>query len=72
MYSIEVKNLNKEFNGFLKKKRLVAVEDVNLQVEKGEIIGLIGVNGADKTTLLKMICGLLKPTRGEIYQVPFQ
>ncbi|MFC1815807.1 ABC transporter ATP-binding protein [Thermodesulfobacteriota bacterium] len=67
MYSIEVKNLTKEFNGFLKKKRLVAVEDVNLQVEKGEIIGLLGVNGAGKTTLLKMICGLLKPTRGEIF-----
>jgi ABC-2 type transport system ATP-binding protein len=44
----------------------VAVDNVNLNIQKGEILGLLGINGAGKTTMLKMICGLLNPTRGEI------
>lgn len=43
-----------------------AVNDVNLHVKKGAIYGFIGRNGAGKTTFLKMICGLSKPTYGEI------
>jgi len=67
MNIIEAKNLTKEFKGILNHKPLVAVADVSLGVEKGEIVGLLGVNGAGKTTLLKMICGLLLPTRGEVF-----
>lgn len=40
---------------------------INLEVQKGEIIGLLGSNGAGKTTLLKLLCGLLEPTEGEIF-----
>lgn len=44
---------------------LVAVEGVELQVGRGEIFGLVGPDGAGKTTVLRMLCGLLDPTEGE-------
>lgn len=43
-----------------------AVNQVNLQIQEGEIYGFIGRNGAGKSTTLKMLCGLAKPTEGEI------
>lgn len=43
-----------------------AVKDVNFEVKKGEIVSLIGANGAGKTTILNTISGLVKPTSGEI------
>jgi ABC-type multidrug transport system ATPase subunit len=47
-------------------KNLTAVEKVDLQVNKGDIMGLLGPDGAGKTTLLRMICGLIPPDEGEI------
>jgi len=47
-------------------KNCVAVNNVNLQIREGEILGLIGHNGAGKTTILKMLVGLLTPTSGTI------
>ena len=47
-------------------KNFTAVNNVNLQINKGEILGLIGHNGAGKTTILKMMVGLLAPTSGTI------
>ena len=44
-----------------------AVQDVNLEVHSGEIIGIIGQNGSGKTTLVKHFNGLLKPTGGKVY-----
>lgn len=64
---IEARNLTKEFTSILNRQKLVAVDNVSLRVGKGEIVGLLGINGAGKTTLLKMICGLLVPTRGEVF-----
>jgi len=46
--------------------QLAAVKDLDLEVEEGEIVGLIGHNGAGKTTVLKMIVGLISPTSGKI------
>ncbi len=43
---------------------LVAVRDVSLRVERGEIFGVLGANGAGKSTTLRMLCGLLDPTSG--------
>ncbi|MGM0548218.1 MAG: ABC transporter ATP-binding protein, partial [Bacillota bacterium] len=57
---IEIKNLTKIFSGFK------ALNGINLEVEKGEIVGLLGPNGAGKTTTLKILMGLLKPTEGSI------
>ena len=43
-----------------------AAKDISFEVNKGEVFGLLGTNGAGKSTTIKMMCGLLKPTRGVI------
>lgn len=43
-----------------------AVKDVSVTIKKGEVFGLIGTNGAGKSTFLRMLCGVLKPDSGEI------
>lgn len=48
-------------------KDLIAVDDLNLTIQKNEIYALLGLNGAGKTTTIKMLTGLLKPTSGEAY-----
>lgn len=59
--SIEVKNLTKKFSD-----SDIAIDDLTLNIEKGKITGLIGPDGAGKTTLIRLIAGLLKPTSGEV------
>ena len=44
----------------------IAISDVNFQIKSGEIVGLLGHNGAGKTTIMKMLTGFLEPTSGEI------
>ncbi|KTC80549.1 ABC transporter ATP-binding protein [Legionella cherrii] len=56
--TIDVKGLTKKFD------EKVAVDHINLQVEKGSIFGFLGSNGSGKTTTIRMICGLLTPTDG--------
>lgn len=56
--SVRVEKLRRTFGDF------VAVNDISLQVRKGEIFGFLGPNGAGKSTTIKMLCGLLKPTAG--------
>ncbi len=58
---IEIKNISKTYSGKVK-----AVNQLNMTVEDGEIIGFIGPNGAGKTTTLKMMTGILNPDEGEI------
>jgi len=49
-----------------KKEKIIAVNDVNFSIGKGEIVGYIGANGAGKSTTIKMMCGILTPTEGKI------
>ncbi|WP_106766735.1 ABC transporter ATP-binding protein [Paenibacillus faecalis] len=58
---IQIRGLTKKFNNFL------ALDDVSLEVKKGRIYGLLGKNGAGKTTIMKSILGLVFPSSGEIY-----
>lgn len=46
--------------------KLLAVDDVSLEIEKGETFGLLGPNGAGKTTTINMLCGVLSPDQGEV------
>ena len=46
---------------------VTALRDISLNINKGELIGVIGQNGSGKTTLVKHFIGLLKPTRGKVY-----
>jgi ABC-2 type transport system ATP-binding protein len=57
--AIETKNLTKKYDD------LTAVDNVSFSVEDGELFSLLGVNGAGKTTIIKMLSCLIKPTGGD-------
>jgi ABC-2 type transport system ATP-binding protein len=57
---LEVKGLTKRYNS------IAAVDDVSFRIDPGEIYGYLGPNGSGKTTTVKMMTGLLEPTRGHI------
>lgn len=59
-YRLEVRNLSKRFGS------VVALEDVSFSVRPGEVVGLVGDNGAGKSTAIKIICGFHKPSGGTI------
>lgn len=61
MNAIKISNLRKVY------KDVVAVDNLNLEIEEGELFSLLGVNGAGKTTTIKMLIGLTKPTSGEAF-----
>ena len=58
---ISIKNLSKTYNNSFE-----ALKSVNLEINKGEIFALLGPNGAGKTTMISIICGLVRPTSGEV------
>lgn len=62
--AVVVENLTKIFPIPLRKERVVAVKDLSLQVRSGEVYGLLGPNGSGKSTTMKVVLGLVKPTRG--------
>lgn len=60
-FAVETRQLVKKFGSF------TAVDDLSLKVKKGEIYGLLGPNGSGKTTTIKLLCDLLKPSSGEAF-----
>lgn len=60
-YAIYTENLTKKFGEF------IAVNNVSLKIKQGSIYGLLGSNGSGKSTTIRMLCGILKPTSGKIY-----
>ena len=58
---IRIENITKKF------KKLLALDAINAQFEKGQVISLIGPNGSGKTTLIKSILGMVKPDSGKIF-----
>lgn len=61
MNAIETHNLTRRFGN------RIAVDHLNLSVSEGECFALLGVNGAGKTTAIRMLCGLLQPTEGDAF-----
>jgi ABC-type branched-subunit amino acid transport system ATPase component len=57
---LKINTVSKHFGG------VKAVDNLDLQVESGEIYGLIGPNGSGKSTLVNVVCGVLKPTAGDV------
>ena len=58
---IEIRNLHKSFGD------LEVLKGIDLEIKKGDILGIIGFNGAGKSTMLKVVSGILKPTKGSVY-----
>ena len=57
---IQVENITKKYGSF------VAVNNINFEIEEGEIVGFLGPNGAGKSTTMNMITGFIEPTSGRI------
>src|SRR5918997_2268271 len=63
--AVEINNLTKDYEvGFLRKRKVRALDGLSLEVERGEIFGFLGANGAGKTTTLKLLMRLMYPTAG--------
>ncbi len=59
--AVQIENLTRRFGNF------TAVDRINLSVKRGEIFGFLGANGAGKTTAIKMLCGILRPSGGKAW-----
>jgi ABC-2 type transport system ATP-binding protein len=63
-YAVETIALTKVFSDWWGRAKVYAVDDLNLQIRHNEVFGLLGPNGSGKTTTIKMLLGLLHPTKG--------
>src|SRR5437667_8986095 len=63
---VTVRGLTKIFKDFWNRPKARAVDDVDFEVRRGEVFGLLGPNGSGKSTTVKMLLGLLYPTKGQI------
>src|SRR5437667_5123115 len=63
---VSVRGLTKVFKDFWGRPKARAVDDVDFDVRRGEVFGLLGPNGSGKSTTVKLLLGLLYPTRGHI------
>jgi ABC-2 type transport system ATP-binding protein len=63
--AVSISGLTKHYPVPMRRQSVVAVKDLNLEVQEGEVYGLLGPNGSGKSTTLKVLLGLVTPTRGE-------
>lgn len=66
MTEILINNISKTYISDFKRKKKTAVENVSLAIDSAEVFGIIGRNGAGKSTIIKMIMGFIRPDTGEI------
>jgi len=64
VYAIETRKLSKTYRDFWGRARIDALKSLDLQVKQGEVFGLLGPNGSGKTTTIKLLLGLSRPTSG--------
>lgn len=64
-FAIQTRQLTKIYPGFWKSQNVTALSELNLQVEQGQIFGLLGPNGSGKTTTIKLLLGLINPSGGD-------
>ncbi len=62
---IETNGLTKEYSGVFGTQKMLALDSLTMEVEQGEIFGFLGPNGAGKTTTIKLLLGIIFPTRGQ-------
>src|SRR5437660_8053671 len=62
---VETRKLTKVYRDFWGRQKKIALQALNLQINRGEIFGLLGPNGSGKTTTIKLLLGLLFPTEGD-------
>ena len=67
MSQINIDNVSKAFQTNIFKKKKPAVKNVSFNIHKGEVFGIIGLNGAGKSTIIKMISGFIRPDKGDIF-----
>ena len=65
--AIRTENLTKAYRSFWGRRKILALDKLNIDIRKGEIFGLLGPNGSGKTTTLKLLLGLIFPTEGRAY-----
>lgn len=65
--AIETEDLTKAYKSFWGRRKILALDKLNIAIQKGEIFGLLGPNGSGKTTTLKLLLGLISPTEGRAY-----
>jgi len=65
MSAVSITGLTKLYPVPMRRQKVVAVKELNLEVEEGQVYGLLGPNGSGKSTTLKILLGLVTPTRGE-------
>ncbi len=65
--AIKTENLTKAYRSFWGRKKILALDKLNIDIKKGEIFGLLGPNGSGKTTTLKLLLGLIFPTGGRAF-----
>lgn len=63
---VEIRSLSKVYHDLWRRARVKAVQQLDLEIFAGEVLGLLGPNGSGKTTTLKMLVGLLQPTAGSV------
>src|SRR5207302_1926344 len=66
-WAVRTESLTKVFRSGLRGRPMTAVHRVDLAIESGEIFGFLGANGAGKTTIFKILTGLVTPTSGEVW-----
>ena len=65
--AVHVENLTKVYKDFWGRPKVTALDDLNLTIHRGEVFGLLGPNGSGKSTTIKLLLGLIFPTKGRAW-----